>query len=40
MSAKNIHLCVIGVGSEVTKIVPAGELWMGNPARFVLKVEA
>lgn len=26
---------MIGAGSVVTKNVPAGELWMGNPARFV-----
>ncbi|MBO6025178.1 MAG: N-acetyltransferase [Bacteroidales bacterium] len=30
---------MIGVGSVVTKDVPAGEIWMGNPARFVRKVE-
>lgn len=26
---------MIGAGSVVTKNVPAGELWYGNPARFV-----
>ncbi len=26
---------MIGAGSVVTKDVPAGELWVGNPARFV-----
>lgn len=26
---------MIGAGSVVTKDVPAGELWYGNPARFV-----
>ena len=26
-------------GSVVTKDVPAGELWVGNPARFVRKLE-
>ena len=26
---------MIGAGSVVTKNVPAGELWIGNPARFV-----
>ena len=26
---------MIGAGSVVTKDVPAGELWLGNPARFV-----
>ena len=30
---------MIGAGSVVTKNVPAGELWMGNPARFVRKVK-
>lgn len=29
---------MIGAGSVVTKSVPAGELWMGNPARFIRKV--
>ncbi len=29
---------MIGAGSVVTKNVPAGELWVGNPARFVRKV--
>lgn len=31
---------MIGAGSVVTKSVPVGELWMGNPAKFVRKVEA
>lgn len=26
---------VVGAGSVVTKDIPAGELWVGNPARFV-----
>jgi UDP-2-acetamido-3-amino-2,3-dideoxy-glucuronate N-acetyltransferase len=26
---------MIGAGSVVTKDIPANELWMGNPARFV-----
>jgi acetyltransferase-like isoleucine patch superfamily enzyme len=30
---------MIGAGSVVTKDVPAGELWLGNPARFVKKNE-
>lgn len=30
---------MIGAGSVVTKDVPAGELWMGNPARFYRKIE-
>ncbi len=30
---------MIGAGSVVTKNVPAGELWLGNPAKFVRKIE-
>lgn len=30
---------LIGAGSVVTKDVPAGELWIGNPARFVRKID-
>lgn len=29
---------MIGAGSVVTKDVPAGELWVGNPAKFVRKL--
>jgi len=29
---------MIGAGSLITKDVPAGELWFGNPARFVRKI--
>lgn len=29
---------MIGAGSVVTKDVPAGELWFGNPARFIRKI--
>ena len=29
---------MIGAGSVVTKNIPAGELWIGNPARFVKKI--
>lgn len=29
---------MIGVGSVVTKDVPAGELWVGSPAKFVRKL--
>jgi len=31
---------VVGAGSVVTKNIPAGEIWAGNPARFFRKVEA
>ena len=31
---------MIGAGSVVTKDVPDGELWVGNPAYFVRKIEA
>ena len=30
---------MIGAGSVVTKDVPAGEVWVGNPAHFVRKIE-
>ena len=30
---------MIGAGSVVTKDVPAGELWLGNPARFVRYID-
>ena len=30
---------MIGAGSVVTKDVPAGELWFGNPARFIRKID-
>jgi acetyltransferase-like isoleucine patch superfamily enzyme len=29
---------MIGAGSVVTKDIPAGELWLGNPARFIRKL--
>ena len=29
----------IAAGSVVTKDVPAGELWKGNPAKFYRKVD-
>jgi acetyltransferase-like isoleucine patch superfamily enzyme len=31
---------MVGAGSVVTKDVPEGELWVGNPARFVRKIIA
>ena len=30
---------MIGAGSVVTKDVPAGELWIGNPAGFMRKID-
>ena len=30
---------MIGIGSVVTKDVPAGEVWVGNPARLLKKIE-
>lgn len=30
---------MIGAGSVVTQDVPAGEMWAGNPARFIKKYE-
>lgn len=29
---------MIGAGSVVTKNIPKGELWMGNPAKFIRKI--
>ena len=29
---------MIGAGSVVTKNIPDGELWMGNPARFIRRI--
>ncbi|MBN2326540.1 MAG: N-acetyltransferase [Candidatus Omnitrophica bacterium] len=30
---------IVGAGSVVTKSIPAGEIWAGNPARFRRKVD-
>lgn len=29
---------MVGAGSVVTKDIPAGELWIGNPARFIRRI--
>lgn len=29
---------IVGAGSVVTKNIPAGEIWAGNPAKFIRKV--
>tara|TARA_B100000676_G_scaffold294457_1_gene332429 strand:+ start:1738 stop:2142 length:405 start_codon:yes stop_codon:yes gene_type:complete len=31
--------CVIAAGSVVTKDVPSGEVWAGNPAKFLMTLE-
>ena len=30
---------LIGAGSVVTKSIPPGEIWVGNPAKFLKKIE-
>ena len=30
---------IVGAGSIVTKDIPAGEIWAGNPAKFIKKRE-
>jgi len=30
---------IVGAGSVVTKSIPDGEVWGGNPARFIKKIE-
>ena len=29
---------MVGAGSVVTKNIPAGEIWVGNPAKFLRKI--
>ena len=29
---------MVGAGSVVTKSIPAGEIWIGNPAKFLRKI--
>ena len=31
---------MIGAGSTVTKDIPANELWVGSPAKFIRKIES
>lgn len=31
---------MVGAGSVVTKNIPANELWVGNPAKFMKKIDA
>ncbi len=31
--------CVVGAGSVVTKSIPSGEVWAGNPAHFITTIE-
>lgn len=30
--------CVVGAGSVVTKSIPAGQIWGGNPAKFIKNI--
>lgn len=30
---------IIGAGSVVTKSIPDGEIWAGNPAKFIRRIE-
>jgi acetyltransferase-like isoleucine patch superfamily enzyme len=30
---------IVGAGSVVTKSIPDGEIWAGNPAKFIKRVE-
>ncbi len=30
--------CIVGAGSIITKDIPDNEMWAGNPARFIKKI--
>ena len=30
--------CIVGAGSIVTKSIPSGEVWAGNPAKFITNI--
>ena len=32
--------CIVGACSVVTKNIPSGEVWAGNPAKFICRTEA
>ena len=38
---KGVHIgekSIVGAGSVVSKDIPAGEIWAGNPARFIKRI--
>lgn len=40
---KGVHIgkgSVVGAGSVVTRDIPAGEIWAGNPAKFIRRIES
>ncbi len=32
--------CVVGAGAVVTKSIPDGQVWGGNPARYISDIES
>lgn len=39
---KGVHIgkhSIIGAGSVVTRNIPSGEIWAGNPAKFIRRIE-
>ena len=39
---KGVHIgekSIVGAGSVVSKDIPAGEIWAGNPARFIKRIK-